>query len=290
MAILVENKDTNLYTDVYPNSGQETVILLHGGPGVPDGLGPVAAFLSPHLQVISFHQRGTRNSPCFSHRYALARYVSDIDTIARHFNLQQFHLFGHSWGGLYAQLYAQHRPGKLRSLFLCSPASGTGWQWVEMALEIARFNRKRCPRPAWQAMKRNALLGFLGSDKAYQKFYTQFCLNCNRGYGVADPVPLLVDHVHAKPINRTNRALVLHGRLRKLPNPGFPITVTYGDDDVYGDSPRYIRQRYPTADFRTIPGSSHFPWLQNGPAFFNLLAAHYQLESAPRTGFTPQDL
>jgi pimeloyl-ACP methyl ester carboxylesterase len=58
MEILVDNKDSWLFTEVYPNSGKETVILLHGGPGAPDGLGPVAEFLAAEFQVISFHQRG----------------------------------------------------------------------------------------------------------------------------------------------------------------------------------------------------------------------------------------
>lgn len=267
MAILVENKDARLFTVVYPNSGKETVILLHGGPGAPDGLGPVAEFLSADFQVISFHQRGTLNSPCFSHNYAISRYISDIDRIASPFNLQQFHLFGHSWGGLYAQLYADKRPDNLLSLFLCSPASGTGWQWVETAMEIRRFNRKRSTRPEWRAMLKNTVLGLLGSDKAYQKFHTQFCLNCNKGYRVQDPVPMMVTHANAKPINRTNRSVLFHPRLRELPNPGFNITVTYGDDDIYGDSPKYVRKRYPTADFITIPRSGHFPWLHNEHAF-----------------------
>jgi proline iminopeptidase len=290
MAILVRNKDTTLFTVVYPNSGKETVILLHGGPGAPDGLGPVAEFLSPDFQVISFHQRGTLNSPCFSHNYAIARYISDIDRIAGHFNLPKFHLFGHSWGGLYAQLYAQKRPGTLLSLFLCSPASGTGWQWLKMAMEIRRFHRKRSTRLEWLAMEKNALLGLLGSDKGYQKFHTQFCLNCNKGYRVKDRVPMMVEHAKAKPINRTNRSVLFHPRLRKEPDPGFNITVTYGDDDIYGDSPKYVRKRYPTADFFTILGSGHFPWLHNREAFFNLLADHYHTGNSSRDDLSAQVL
>lgn len=96
MATLVENKNTRLFTTIYPNSGKETVILLPGGPGVPEDLGPVAAFLSQEFQVIYFHQRGTIHSPCPCGSYTMNSYISDTDSIAAHFNLQQFHLFGHS--------------------------------------------------------------------------------------------------------------------------------------------------------------------------------------------------
>lgn len=158
MTISVKNKEVRLFTTVYPNSGKETIILLHGGPGAPENLSPVAEFLSKEFQVIYFHQRGTLNSPCSSGSYAMANYISDIDCIATHFNLEKFHLFGHSWGGLYAQVYAAQRQQKLRSMFLCSPASGTGWQWAKTVMEVATFNKKKCTHPEWLSMVRNATM------------------------------------------------------------------------------------------------------------------------------------
>ncbi|CAN5909393.1 hypothetical protein BH24BAC1_BH24BAC1_32110 [soil metagenome] len=185
-------------------------------------------------------------------------------------------------GGLYAQLYAQERRENLLSLFLCSPVSGTGWQWVKTAMEIARFNRKRSTLPEWLTLGKYTVQGLLGIDRAYQRFQTQFCLNCNKGYQLKDPVPMLVEYARAKPTNRTNRPVLLHPGLRVLPAPGFPTTVTYGDNDIYGDSPKYVRKRYPTAEFFTIPESGHFSWLNNQKAFFNLLADHYPFRNSSR--------
>lgn len=275
MAILVRNKDTRLYTTVYLNSGKETVILLHGGPGAPENLSPVAEFLSKEFQVIYFHQRGTLNSPCFSGSYSMGSYISDIDAVAAHFNLQKFHLFGHSWGGLYAQVYAQERRERLLSMFCCSPASGTGRQWAETVIAVGMFNKRKSSSQEWIAMVKNASLGLLGSYKAYAKFYTQFSINCNKGYKVEHPVQIMVDHLNTEPMNRTNLSLLLHPTLRKLPAPGFNITVTYGDDDLFGASTKHVKARYPTAAFITITESSHFPWLHNARTFFSVLADHY---------------
>ncbi|OKL40423.1 alpha/beta fold hydrolase [Pontibacter flavimaris] len=277
--LLVKNEETRLYTVIYPNSGKDTVILLHGGPGVPDGLGPVAEFLSHHFQVITFHQRGTLSSPCYASDYSIGAYLSDIDKIAERFNLERFHLFGHSWGGLYAQVYAYQNPHLLQSLFLCSPASGTGRQWKEMGLEVARYHKGKCTQKEWMGMLKDATLGLLGNDNAYERLFTQYCLNCNKGYAVSDPVPLQVDHINAKAINRSNLALLKAPELEPMIDQGFPFTITYGDDDVYGASKKYVRERYPYADFITIPGSSHFPWLQNGPEFYRILSSHYGLIS-----------
>lgn len=277
MDVLVKNNNTRLFTTIYPNQGKETVILLHGGPGVPDGLGPVAEFLSKHFQVITFHQRGTLNSPCYTNSYSIDDYLTDIDSIAEHFDLQQFHLFGHSWGGLYAQIYAAETQPRILSMFLCSPASGTGKQWLEMVLEVSRYNRKKSTLLEWISMVKNTSIGMLGSDEAFQKFYTQFCLNCNKEYNLENPVPVLVSHITATPVVRTNIALLFYPELPKLSALNFKVTVTYAEDDIFEDSTRHVRARYPEARFVTIPKSNHFTWLSNEKSFYEVLREHYGL-------------
>ncbi len=276
MEVIIENKDAKLYTSFTPNEGKETVILLHGGPGVPEFLEPIAAFLSQQYQVLYFHQRGTLKSPCLSGNFSMQRYISDIDRIAEHFGLQQFHLFGHSWGGLYAQLYAEANPQKLQSMFCCSPASGTGWQWAKMSWEISRFMRNKTTLSGWLAVLKNTSSGLLGSSSAYRKFYTQFSICSNKGYGVSNLIQLMTEHLEARTINRTNKEILLHPVLKPQLNPGFKITITYGDDDIYyGNSPNYVIKRYPTASSFIIPGSSHFSWLHNKEEFFRIMAEHY---------------
>ncbi len=56
---------------------------------------------------------------------------------------KKYHLLGHSWGGLYAQIYAQEFPEKVLSLFLSSPSSGTGYQWDETEDEVMDFNKSK---------------------------------------------------------------------------------------------------------------------------------------------------
>lgn len=278
MEMLVKNEATRLYTITYPNKEKETVLLLHGGPGVPDGLAPVAEFLHAHFQVITFHQRGTLSSPCYNNKYTLEAYLSDIDKVAERFGVERFHLFGHSWGGLYAQLYAYQNPQRLQSLFLCSPTSGTGRQWREMLREVIRYNKSRSTGKEWMGMVKDAVLGFLGNDQAYERLFTQFCLNCNKGYQVGEPVPVLADHIVAKAINKTTLAILKEPEQEPMIDQGFPFTITYGDNDIFGNSKRHVRERYPYANFVTIPQTSHFPWLQNGQEFYTILSAHFGLE------------
>lgn len=113
----IQNGEVTLNITIYPKEIAETVILLHGGPGVPDPMTEVALELYNKFQVISFEQRGTGQSLNPNSEYAIADYISDIDSIASHFNLESFHLFGHSWGGLYAQIYAEERPDNIKAYF-----------------------------------------------------------------------------------------------------------------------------------------------------------------------------
>lgn len=87
--LLVENKDTKLFTTVYPRPGAETIIFLHGGPGLPDGLTFVAEYVARWFQVICFHQRGTLRSPA-AESFSMESYMSDIDSIALHLALINF--------------------------------------------------------------------------------------------------------------------------------------------------------------------------------------------------------
>jgi proline iminopeptidase len=280
MDITIQNNDAELFTTVQLNKDKETVILLHGGPGVPDGLTFVANFLAQDFQVISFHQRGTRKSPVFDDNYSLNRYLSDIDCLADYFNLAKFHLFGHSWGGLYAQVYADKNQGRIRSLFLCSPGSGTGRQWKDTVLEIARYNKIKCSLREWIAMGIYSALGILGSDKAYQNFYRQVVRNFSRGFPEAHPGSFRIDCVKATAVNKTTLSILRYPLLPALTNPDFKITITYGDKDIYGESTKYVKQRYPTAAIFTIPASGHLPWSHNEKAFVKILAEHYRIKKS----------
>jgi proline iminopeptidase len=57
----------------------EPLLLLHGGPGVPDYLQAATAPMLPRFRCISFDQRGTGQSACRDGRYELPAYLDDIE-------------------------------------------------------------------------------------------------------------------------------------------------------------------------------------------------------------------
>lgn len=276
----ITGKDVLLNTTVYSKPSAETVILLHGGPGVPDSMKAIVQHLNNKYQVVTFEQRGTGASICNNCRYTIPDYLADIDSIANFLQIDSFHLFGHSWGGLYAQIYAQERPEKIISLFLCSPGSGTNDVWKQTEKEVLRFNKKVTTNREWMSMGWNSLVGKFGSDRAYQRLFAQVLTNYNRGHGNTLPASEQLTSVKAQPVNRTRKNIIQYDSLKHQPHPGFNILITYGDDDIYGTSKSFVTKRYPTAQVMTIPNSGHLPWLHNTIRFNEILNSFYGLPSS----------
>ncbi len=118
MINIIESENNKLYTKIYSNSNKESIILLHGGPALPFEFTEIVDLLKDNYQIITFHQRGTEYSPCYNGDYSMDAYIDDIELIRKFYKLDTFHLWGYSWGGLYAQLYADKFPENLLSIFL----------------------------------------------------------------------------------------------------------------------------------------------------------------------------
>jgi proline iminopeptidase len=275
--VLLQSGNATLAVRFYANPGRETVILLHGGPGVPDEMTEVRETLWPSLQVITFDQRGTGIKPCRECTYSIADYLGDINTLASYFGLERFHLLGHSWGGLYAQLYAGAFPEKILSLFLCSPASGCGRKiWKLTEKEVFQYNRSLSTRLQWIGMGLNSLLGMLGSNCACRRLFRQVIMNYHKGFGVAPPEEEKLAKINAAPVNKTRSHIIRHAPLKDFGNTPYPVIITYGDQDAYGKSKEYTFSRFPEARCEIIPRCGHTPWKHNPPEFAKILNSFYQ--------------
>jgi len=95
------------------------IVLLHGGPGVPDYLAPVAKLLATRYRVIRYDQRGTGRSIHHNGRFGLTEHLEDLEAVRKACGHERLGLFEHSWGETLAQLYAQRYPARVSKMFLC---------------------------------------------------------------------------------------------------------------------------------------------------------------------------
>lgn len=273
--VLIKNGNATLNTTIYAGDKRETVILLHGGPGVPDDMIEVVNVLKDKYRVVNFEQRGVGLSKCNKCNFTMADYHSDINTIAKYLNIKEFHLFGHSWGGLYAQIYAAEEPENIKSLFLCSPGPGTNKTWKKSQKEVLDFNKKITSTGEWISMGWNSILGKMGSDKAYGKLFKQALKNYHKNYIEITIEEAFLNKIHAKPINKTLKEIINYKPLTTFTNPDFPIIITYGDNDIYGASKKELIKRYPTSDVEVVENCGHMPWKHNPEAFELILNKFY---------------
>lgn len=271
----VKNGSDQLHTVCHLNPEKPTIIFLHGGPGVPSDFQEIFEVLKNDYQLITFHQRGTKMSPCVSKDYSMAAYLSDIECVAQFFKVSSFHLFGHSWGGVFAQIYAQEHGDKLLSLFLCSSGSGTNEHWKQTEKEVMQFNQSSCTFGEFAQMGINNLLGMFGNDAAYQRMFLQVLKNYNKGFQDAASDDFDLSNVRAEPINKTRPEIIKYALLDNKKNTGYPITILYGDQDIYGESKSYVIDRYPSATVHTLSNCGHLAWIHNPEDFTKIVKAHY---------------
>ncbi len=129
------------YRIVGGGAEQETVpiLTLHGGPGVPhDYITDMAALASDSRRVIFYDQLGCGHSdqPDDPSLWTIERSVQEIGIVRRALGLERVHLWGQSFGGLFALEYALAQPAGLISLILASSTSS-------IPLWIAEANRLR---------------------------------------------------------------------------------------------------------------------------------------------------
>lgn len=109
-----------LYVEVSGKPDGKPVVFLHGGPG--GGTVPVyRQFFDPNRwRIILFDQRGCGKSQPNAELAENTTWdlVADIETIRQHFGIDQWVVFGGSWGSTLALTYAQTYPERCKGLIL----------------------------------------------------------------------------------------------------------------------------------------------------------------------------
>jgi len=117
-----------IYWEQSGNAAGVPVVFIHGGPGA--GTSPLhRRFFNPErYRIIVYDQRGAGRSLPFASTEAntTAHLIDDLDKLRRHLGLDQWLLFGGSWGSTLALGYAIEHGSRclgmiLRGIFLGRP-------------------------------------------------------------------------------------------------------------------------------------------------------------------------
>ena len=277
-SVFVQTKGARL--SVRDSGGDGTpIVFLSGGPGMPDYLEEIAR-LVPGRRVVTYDQRGTGGSTVTDGDYSTGAHVADLDQLREHLGAEHLHLFGHSWGGMLAQLYATAHVGSVASLFLCSPTPGVGADWVAMERDVMAYSKERCSSGTFALMGLRSLLGRIPrlGQRSLEKMYAQVWLNYQNPDRAQPADQSLLEGIGQQTTFATRASVVslpTDHLDSVLPQATFPFFVMFGKNDIYGEHTQLVVDRYPNATVELWPACGHLPWLDAPARFENQLTSFY---------------
>ena len=189
------------YTDRWRKP--ETIILIHGFARSGEFWFNMVPYLSRFYRVICPDLRGLGQSTPLhdpARALSLAAYIADIEAVADHAGLANFHLVGEAIGGAITLIFAAERPQRLRTLSVLAPAVWAN-DWIRNAYAVGYPSWVEAIRTlgveGW-VRKSNTLARFpAGFDPAFMDWYAK-----EVGKADVDIVTAMVDFagsVDAKP-------------------------------------------------------------------------------------------
>ncbi|MEV0231744.1 alpha/beta hydrolase [Nonomuraea sp. NPDC050786] len=113
------------------------VVMVHGGPGVPDYLAPVAAVIDDLCLVHRYDQRGTGGS-CWQGEHTIARHVRDLALLLDAWGHDRVVLLGHSFGTNLAGYFLLAHPERVAGLIQIAGPFLDPWREADLAAQRAR--------------------------------------------------------------------------------------------------------------------------------------------------------
>ncbi len=123
--------------------GDNVLVVVNGGPGQShDYCESVDVLATTDLKVVTYDQRGTgQTAHPPNANYSIDTYVADLEALRKDLGVEQLHLLGHSFGGVFAIAYAAAHPDQVASLQLYASTPVTAWDLdsTEFEARIAGF-------------------------------------------------------------------------------------------------------------------------------------------------------
>ncbi|MEV0149982.1 MULTISPECIES: alpha/beta hydrolase [unclassified Nonomuraea] len=113
------------------------VVIVHGGPGVPDYLAPVADIIDDLCLIHRYDQRGTGGS-CWEGEHTIGRHVHDLALLLDAWGHDRVVLVGHSFGTNMAGYFLLAHPERVAGLIQIAGPFLDPWREADQAAQRAR--------------------------------------------------------------------------------------------------------------------------------------------------------
>nr|VWP01286.1 Uncharacterized protein [Ganoderma boninense] len=245
------------------NPTRPPLVVIHGGPGFThDYLLPHTDLANQSTPVIFYDQVGNGRSSHFSKEHMpplnIEFFVAELENLLKYFGIQdEFHIVGHSWGGMLAAEFAvrRHPKGLKRLVISNSPAA------VALRVESTNDLLKKFPRSVQDAIAKGEAEDGSAWRDAIMAFYAQH--GCR-----AQPFPEELVRTFAYAFGeKGDRTVARAGLTRhwsivdRVHDVDVPTLVISGRYDFVQD---YVTEAYakkiPGAKWVKFGASSHMPF------------------------------
>lgn len=274
-AIVAMSDGALLWTESTRRADAPVMVFLHGGPGLWDYLGPVAALVEDQLSTVRYDQRGCGRSSS-NHDQRMARFVADLDELREHVGVQRWWLFGHSFGATLALAYAAAHPDRVAAMVL---ADGTGLDWADFRAEYHRTADAR--RTPAQQRRLDSLTARARTDdeeverrvlNALPDFAAPATAWTLAREDAAAPFAINVDCNRI--LNDETDAVGPAAQREQCARATMPVLVVHGvaDPRPIGGVRRLV-DALPNARLVVLPGCGHQPWREDPDRFRGVVAS-----------------
>jgi proline iminopeptidase len=244
----------------------EPLLVLHGGPGLTDYSGMLAAELTG-WDALRYTQRGVAPSVTAG-PFTVSQHVSDALAVLDHHGVSAAVVLGHSWGGYLAMQLAAAAPDRVRALVLVDTLGATGDGG------LAGFAAALTARSAPGALSRAAELDALAAARpgtpesdaaAAESLRLTWPAYFADPQAAPEPPPgLRFDHVCYTETFESITAARATGLLpAQLAECARPVEIVAGEASPFPlDVARATAAVFPGALVTVAGNAGHFPWVE----------------------------
>jgi proline iminopeptidase len=274
-------------------SGPDTLIALHGGPGLSSAyLASDLDLLARDQTLIFYDQRGAGRSSVLtdSTRLRVADHIRDLEAVRRHFGLERVTLLGHSWGAGLAALYARAHPDRTARLVLVDPIPLRATPWMQQFGRNLRawMDSATAARFAEVAAARRDASDPVTACRAYWAVFIHGYFSDPRDPTL--PARMRGDVCSDPPEAIRNSGLVGRSVLgpfgdwdwrEDFRDLRMPVLVIHGDKDpIPPASAAEWPAAFPDASLVLIANAGHFPHVEQPDAFLRAVEDFLQREAS----------
>ncbi len=259
----VEVLGGKIWYEVYGSGTSPAILLLHGGPGGTSlGFEPLKD-LGYDGPIIFWDQLGSGRSDALldTALMTIENYVDQVERLRKHLNLQNFVLYGHSWGTMLGLDYYLSYPDEIKAIIFSSPLFSTDFWIADADTLIATL-----PDSVQQVIRYHEAEGSYEHpdyQEATKLYYSLYVTRKERPK---------VDRSHLNLVSGANVYLYMWGpseftstgtlrnydRLEYLPTINVPVLMMTGEyDEARPSTVKYYSSLVPNVNFEVIPDAAH---------------------------------